>query len=305
MKRRQAWGYFLENRLWDLQRHRKRLYICGIVLAGVLVAAVLLFQLIVPSIRYSQAKNKLENGDYAGAVRIFKDLGSFRDSDTYASQYSLLAVEPGDLVQFGSFEQDGNLENGPEPIEWIALKTEGNHVYLLSKYLLKNMSYSAVFGIATWDTSGIREWLNGEFYNKAFTDDERSAIMLTHNDASVNERYPDMPAGEDTDDYLFLLSLYEVKEFFPDDNDKYATATEYAVQNGARVLPETGYSWWWTRTVGANRTLSTAVHGQYQVVFDVADFYGCNVNNSEGCVRPAMWVDANAYAKLITPQNEE
>lgn len=187
-------GVFLENRLWDLQRHRKRLYICGIVLAGVLVAAVLLFQLIVPSIRYSQAKNKLENGDYAGAVRIFKDLGSFRDSDTYTSQYSLLAVEPGDLVQFGSFEQDGNLENGPEPIEWIALKTEGDHVYLLSKYLLKNMSYSAVFGIATWDTSGIREWLNGEFYNKAFTDDERSAIMLTHNEASVNERYPDMPA---------------------------------------------------------------------------------------------------------------
>ena len=57
--------------------------------------------------------------------------------------------------------------------------------------------------------------------------------------------------------------------------------------------------------MGANRTLAAAVHGQTQVVFDVADFYGCNVNNNEGCVRPVMWVDADAYAKLITPQNEE
>ena len=45
-------------------------------------------------------------------------------------------VAVGDIIQFGHYEQDNNLDNGSEAIEWIVLDyDEANHkVLLLSKY---------------------------------------------------------------------------------------------------------------------------------------------------------------------------
>ena len=34
--------------------------------------------------------------------------------------------ETGSIVTFGRYEQDGNEENGPEPIEWTVLDVDGN-----------------------------------------------------------------------------------------------------------------------------------------------------------------------------------
>lgn len=39
-------------------------------------------------------------------------------------------------VFFGSYEQDGNTENGPEPIEWLVLEDDGETMTLLSRYIL-------------------------------------------------------------------------------------------------------------------------------------------------------------------------
>ena len=37
------------------------------------------------------------------------------------------------VVSFGHYEQDGDPDNGPEPIEWIVLTQFGNHALLLSR----------------------------------------------------------------------------------------------------------------------------------------------------------------------------
>lgn len=45
-------------------------------------------------------------------------------------------------VECGFYEQDGDLNNGPEPIEWIVLsETEDDMRLLLSKYCLDAMPY--------------------------------------------------------------------------------------------------------------------------------------------------------------------
>ena len=50
--------------------------------------------------------------------------------------------EAGSLVTFGHYEQDRNTENGPEAIQWIVLDTDGDRVFLLSKYGLDAKQYN-------------------------------------------------------------------------------------------------------------------------------------------------------------------
>lgn len=45
-------------------------------------------------------------------------------------------------VTFGRYEQDNNLGNGPEPIEWIVLDSNNGEVLLLSKYGLDVKKYN-------------------------------------------------------------------------------------------------------------------------------------------------------------------
>ena len=41
-------------------------------------------------------------------------------------------IAAGDTVVFGRYEQDNNMENGPEPIEWIVLNVDDGKALLLT-----------------------------------------------------------------------------------------------------------------------------------------------------------------------------
>lgn len=43
-----------------------------------------------------------------------------------ANKDSFKGAQKGDVVKFGSYEQDGNVSNGKEPIEWRVLEVEGD-----------------------------------------------------------------------------------------------------------------------------------------------------------------------------------
>ena len=81
----------------------------------------------------------------------------------------------GDVITFGKYEQDNDLSNGSEDIEWIVLDKKDGNLLLLSKYGLDtkvvcdnaDISYEA-----TWETSNTRLWLNGDFYDSAFSSDD-------------------------------------------------------------------------------------------------------------------------------------
>ena len=55
----------------------------------------------------------------------------------------LKSAEPGDTFEFGKYEQDNDLSNGKERIEWIILEKEDNRILAISKYVLDGKSYNS------------------------------------------------------------------------------------------------------------------------------------------------------------------
>ena len=124
----------------------------------------------------------------------------------------------GDSVFLGSYEQDNDLENGPEPIEWVVIKRSETGYLVISRYVLDFMKYHETEEDVTWETCDIRAWLNGEFYQDCFTDEERERILLTtvDNSEGVFDNFGSYSAecgykqGKDTEDYIYLLSEQEM-----------------------------------------------------------------------------------------------
>ena len=68
--------------------------------------------------------------------------------------------EIGDVVRFGSIEQDNNLSNGDEEIEWIVIDKRNGEAVLISKYILFFRPYNETEAIVEWANCSLREWLN-------------------------------------------------------------------------------------------------------------------------------------------------
>ena len=164
---------------------------------------------------------------------------------------------PGSIVRFGHFEQDNNLENGPEEIEWMVLDTVDGQSLLLSLYALDTRPFNETYGDITWEECTLRAWLNGEFYADAFSETEKQAVVLNQTDNgpdSCCSKYG-IPGGNDTDDHVFLLSYTQAATYFTDDVSRQCTPTPYALARGAHNVRHAGRlcSLWWFRSPGNER----------------------------------------------------
>lgn len=137
------------------------------------------------------------------------------------------ALKEGESVYLGTYEQDNDLENGKEPIEWTIIDENENGYFVISTYVLDFKYFHHTEEDVTWETSDIRAWLNGEFYEENFTDEEKSQILLTTvdnsedaNDKSVsingysNGADLGYKQGNDTSDYIYLPSEYDLCQYF-------------------------------------------------------------------------------------------
>lgn len=144
------------------------------------------------------------------------------------------SYSPGDIVTFGEYEQDNNRQNGAEPIEWIVLDTDGDYLFLVSRYILDRQRYNKDKESTTWENCDLREWLNDEFYNDAFSASEQDMILTTE---LYNEDNPQNGAkgGRDTEDKVFILSESEAEYYMPTKSDRFCKATKYAAKQGVYV----------------------------------------------------------------------
>ena len=199
-------------------------------------------------------------------------------------------IQVGDYITFGSYEQDNDTSNGKEDIEWLVLDKKGNKILAISKYGLDAKLYNEEYASVTWEDCTIRSWLNGEFYNAAFSDDEKQAIIQTAVSADKNPKYSTDP-GNDTTDNVFLLSIKEVEKYFSSDIARQCAATDYAVAQGAytnsNYTVDDGVScWWWLRSPGDYQRSAAYVSSDGSV-----SHYGVNVSKDNVCVRPALWIN--------------
>ncbi len=197
-----------------------------------------------------------------------------------------ILMNVGDMITFGHYEQDNNLINGSEPIEWQVLSIEDGHALLISKYALDVKPYNETDAEVTWETSTLRKWLNGDFLLNAFNTDEQARITEVMNLNPDNERYG-TNGGNATNDRIFLLSSDEAEIYFSYNNEaRECKSTVFSEANGAYVFPEDGNVWWWLRTPGIAGNMAAGVD-----TFGSVFLNGIRVDSTFYSVRPAFWLD--------------
>lgn len=198
----------------------------------------------------------------------------------------------GDIVVFGTYEQDNDVSNGPEGIEWIVLKEEDGKMMLLSRYVLDTKKYHPHWysydDAFVWENCDLRDWMNKNFYNKAFNSEDKNRIVETVVENPDNEKYG-IEGGPATRDKVFLLSIDEVKEFFPltssyEREGLGTVPTEYATAQGARVETLNHRARWWLRSPGHNSRWAGIVSGQELLEA------GSGVRYPGIGIRPVVWL---------------
>ena len=202
------------------------------------------------------------------------------------SEYVAVNLNVGDEFNLGKFEQDNDLTNGEEAITWQVLKVEDGWVLAISKYGLDMQRFNDTNEPVTWESCSLRKWLNGEFYENAFSDSEKAVIPEVTLSNPSNLQYG-TDGGNDTTDKVFLLTQSEAVAYFSDETARRCYPTEYAIGKGV-WRSDTGGSWWWLRTPGLDDTHFAFVNGvgYYQAK-------GWEVNYSDGVVRPAVCIKTN------------
>jgi hypothetical protein len=187
---------------------------------------------------------------------------------------------------------------------WLVLEEKDGMVLVVSEYVLDDgKKYHEVPGgtseYVTWETCTLRDWLNGEYYN-GFSDADKAKIVKTTvinkdnpwfcDEKNAGEKYEPL-GGNDTEDYIFLLSLEEVVEYFGDSGqlaNRPENAHEIADKYSANRLTgskEGGNRYWWLRSPG-----NSARHAAVQYIDGALSVGGQEVNGRNG-VRPAMWLN--------------
>lgn len=204
-------------------------------------------------------------------------------------------IRKGEYVFFGHYEQDGDKNNGPEPIEWEILWEENGRILLVSKYLLDAKPYNTEDEKVTWETCSLRAWLNNDFINTAFDASERAQILTVTN-TNLDNAYNGREGGNDTEDKVFCLSVDEILEIYKFDEwdessqrgysqEARAKSTQYARNNGAHAE----WNGWWLRTPGYN------ARRESYVGYDGAAGwrYNCDDNLGTVGVRPAIYLSVD------------
>lgn len=230
------------------------------------------------------------------------------------------AVVPGDTITFGHYEQDNDTSNGPEAITWKVLDVQDGKALVISEKILARVRHRYVedgHGAVTWETSRVRQWLSEDFFDAAFSDEEKTAVCLTNVKSEPNPDYMDTDPGSDTQDYVFVLGLEQYDAYFADDGDlsdaiapytevarvgnPYAkdalvrTAKYYPMNNAARGNADGSAGWWWLRTVGQDY----AADGNFMIRVDAAGKADGVGSDADCGVRPAMWVDIDTLTNVM------
>ena len=186
------------------------------------------------------------------------------------------------------------------PIKWRILKQTADKAVLLADRMPDTCPFNDIYKDTSWSDCSLRQWLNGEFLSRAFTEQERSAIEETDVKNAPNYFFG-TDCGPDTKDCVFVLSESEtfssplaVEYGFSDsdsgnDPARRFRSTLYAKCRGAWWSPVDGYlgtSFWFMRSVGY--TKANVVY-----VGESGDTYnrGIVVTCNDAAVLPAITLD--------------
>lgn len=199
-------------------------------------------------------------------------------------------VSVGDTITVGSYDQDGNKNNGDEAIEWLVLDLTGEYALVVSKEGLTSRRFHSSLKNCSWADSEVRQWLNTNFYNRAFTKEEQQRISATATGT----------AGTGSSSYtvydnVFLLSSAEASRYLATTYARQCKPTKAAIAEKC-YISDYGTCWWWLRSAG-----SSDEKVAYVGVAGNLDKDGNDANWENACVRPAMWIRLEASTTVDIP----
>ncbi len=212
---------------------------------------------------YKDIRKQENQGKFQIAMAIFPSI-----REAWQEKEELIRSAVGEKVYFGKYPYDK--EGGVQKIQWRILDKKENSLLLLTEYGIDQKKYHEWQIDTSWNSCTLRDWLNDEFLNEAFSAYEKKLIQPTILDRGVHQ--------------VFLLHAKDLKAYFSDDDSQICFPTEYAQSQGAYVDEDTGGTSWWLRTTD-------------EVSFEAAYVSGgpsdrnCLSYLSKGCIRPALWVN--------------
>lgn len=194
----------------------------------------------------------------------------------------------GSEIVFGAYEQDNNLDNGKEPIEWIVLETQKDRMLLLSKDVLDAGRFHEGEELVYWKDSTIRKWLNEVFFTEAFSEKEQKTIRQDEEKVFF--------LSEAEFEKYFELAWGESGHFY--DNNAKAVPSDYALSKGLEMRDDDHYARWYLRSEGK--------WGMYASVSPSGAVSGYCKREEERIwgIRPAVWVSANATFEVTKEPNK-
>lgn len=149
-----------------------------------------------------------------------------------------------------------------EPLVWrVAYHGKDNTCVVMTDHVIDSRIFNSTSSDLSWKNSSIRSWLNGSFYDMAFSDSEKNYILTSNLDNSAASNYTSYSTA-DTEDKIYLFSHGDLTNraynFSSNDRDddaqRRSTPTEYAKAVGASRI-DNGYCSYWTRSCSSSVTM--------------------------------------------------
>ena len=262
-----------------------------LIILGV-VGAILWEPFLLPVTHYLQATMYMKEGKAVEAYELIKDEELVFIADKADEIYPEYLKAKFETAQVGDIVTMGKCANPYtgiiDPMEWQVLDIQDGKVLILSTKILEYRGFHTLSSTADWESSSVREWLNGNFMTSNFTEQEISMFAATTNTYS-NPQY-NTPTGEAAIDQIFLLSAEEAEKYFA--NDMLRQASTLGADNPENLqtltIDEYPSNEWWLRTIGSSDSAVAFVSESGEIFYS-----GQSCRNSCG-VRPAIWIDITA-----------
>lgn len=243
-----------------------------------------------PYAKYRLANMLAYTGSYDSAIKIYKKLGSFHDSDEKISeaQYKkgLRLMEEGSykdalkaMEAAGEYKDSQKLKADIEkhiiknsPVkstvrlgkyDWLILEMDNSRALLMKKTSIAGIPYNDSLKEVTWEESSLRAWLNSDFYNDSFSAEEQKNIVPAdlQNPANASNG---TEAGRGTMDYIFILSIEEAQKY-------------------KDIMPESDHNIW-LRSPGSSLNKAAFISADKIIMEN-----GYEVDSDKLAIRPVLW----------------
>lgn len=206
---------------------------------------------------YSQAEKDYENGNYHEALEAFRAYPRLHDSAEYIEKIMsnsdyIKTVNVGDTFYFGSYND--------KPVEWRVVESSGASRKVVTMKLVDGHPYNTNGNYSSWEYCDLRVWLNNDFYNIAFSGEEKARIVSSK-DSGCN-------------DNLYIPSSNDVYSFFASAEERFAR--HHSGDGGCR---------WWVNNEGVLGNTVQYVDSAGELNSD-----GDSANCMYG-IRAVMWVN--------------